>query len=138
MVRLGWIGTVKVKARFPLTEKGWEDAWRALHSVDPSAAAAVAAKLARSAARDSAAAALAALDHESLCNLRGVTFKGGSGGVALAKDQAYELRFLGDRITVSLPRRLDAVLVDPVPGCRQLWKSAGQGRSASRSASFWC
>lgn len=113
VVRLGWSGSIKVKARFPLTEQGWESAWRALTSVDPSAAAAVAARLAELAARNSAAAALGALDHESLCSLRGVTFKGGSGGVPLAKDQAYELRFLGDRITVSLPRRLDAVLAIP-------------------------
>ncbi len=102
-----------VKARFPLTEQGWKSAWRALSSADPSAAAAVAEKLAALAARDSVAAALDALDRESLCDLRRVTFKGGSGGAALAKDQPYELRFLGDRITVSLQRRLDPVLTIP-------------------------
>jgi hypothetical protein len=112
MVRLRVTGTV-VKARFPLTEPGWESAWRALVSVDPSAATAVAAKLAAREARDSAVAALAALDHGSLCTLRSVTFKGGSGGVALAKNQAYGVRFLGDRITVTLPGRLDAVLTIP-------------------------
>lgn len=112
MVRLRWSGTA-AKARFPLTEQGWESAWRALSSVDPSAAAAVAAKLAAQAARDSAAAALAALDHGSLCSLRRVTFKGGSGGVPLAKDQAYEMRFLADRITVILPGRLHAIVTIP-------------------------
>jgi Short C-terminal domain len=112
MVRLGWSRTA-VKARFPLTEQGWESAWQALSSADPSAAEAVAAKLAAQAARDSAAAAQAALDHDSLCHLRRVTFKGGSGGVPLAKDQPYELRFLGDCITVSPPGRLDALLEIP-------------------------
>jgi hypothetical protein len=112
LVQLRWFRRA-VKARFPLTEQGWESAWRALASADPSAAAAVAAKLARQAERDDTVAALAALDQESLCHLRRVTFKGGSGGTPLAKDQAYELRFLGDRSTVSLARRLDAVLSIP-------------------------
>jgi hypothetical protein len=112
MVRLRWSGTA-VKARFPLTEQGWESAWRALSSVDPKAAAAVAAKLAARAERDNATAALAALDHGSLCSLRRMTFKGGSGGGPLAKDQAYEVRFLSDRITVTPPGRLDAVITIP-------------------------
>lgn len=111
MVRLRWSGTA-VKARFPLTEQGWESAWRELSSVDPSAAAAVAAKLAR-VARASATAALAALDHGSLCSLRRVTFKGGSAVGPLVKDQDYQLRFLGDRITVTSPGRLEAVMTIP-------------------------
>jgi len=113
VVRLGWVGSARVKDRFPLTEQGWESAWRALSSVDPSAAAVIAARLADQAARKGAAAALDALDHTSLCHLRRVTFKGGSGGAPLAKDQSYELRFFGDRTTVSLPRHLDAVLTIP-------------------------
>jgi hypothetical protein len=112
LVRLRWFGR-PVKARFPLTEQGWADAWRGLCSADPSAAAAVAAKLARQAERDNAAAALAALDKESLCYLPRVRFKGGSGGSPLAKDDAYILRFLGDQITVGLPRQLNAVLSIP-------------------------
>jgi hypothetical protein len=112
LVRLRWSGTA-VKARFPLTEQGWESAWRALSSVDPRAAAAVAAKLGARAARDSATAALAALDHGSLCSLPRVTFKGGSDEGPLVKDQAYELRFLGDRATVTSPGRLDAVVTIP-------------------------
>jgi hypothetical protein len=113
VVRLGWLSSARVKARFPLTEQGWESAWRALSSVDPSAAAAVRARLADQAARTGAVAALDALDHGSLCHLRRATFKGGSGGVPLAKDQTYELRFFGDRITLSLPRQLDAVHTIP-------------------------
>jgi hypothetical protein len=112
LVRLRWTGRA-VKARFPLTEQGWEAAWLALASADPSAAAAVAAKLARQAERDNSAAALAALDQGSLCYLPRVTFKGGSGGAQLAKDQVYVLRFLGDQITVGLPRQLDALLSVP-------------------------
>jgi hypothetical protein len=109
VVRVKWSGTA-VKARFPLTEQGWASAWQALSGLDPSAAAAVGAKLARQAARDDAAAALAALDHGSLCSLRRVRFKGGSGSEPLTKDQLYELRFLEDRIAVGLPRKLDTVL----------------------------
>jgi Short C-terminal domain len=112
IARLRWSGT-RVKSRFPLTEQGWESAWRALSRVDASAAAAVAEKLAAQAARDSAAADRAALDDGSLCSLRSMTFRGGSGGGPLAKDQAYELRFLGDRITVTMPGRLDALITVP-------------------------
>jgi hypothetical protein len=112
LVRLRWFGG-PIKARFPLTEQGWANAWRALCSSDPSAAAAIAAKLARKAERDNAAAALAALDQQALCYLPRVTFKGGSGGSPLAKDQVYILRFLGDQITVGLPRQLNAVLSIP-------------------------
>jgi Short C-terminal domain len=113
VVRLAWSTSAKVTARFPLTEQGWASAWQELTSVDPGAAAAIAPRLAAQAARDNAAAALDALDEESLCHLRRVTFKSGSGGTPLAKDQAYELRFLADRVTVSLPRRLDPVLTIP-------------------------
>jgi hypothetical protein len=113
VARLARSGSAKVKDRFPLTEPGWESAWRALASVDPSSAAVIAPRLAAQAARDSVEAALDALDQATLCDLRRVTFKSGSGGVPLAKDQAYELRFLADRITVSLPRKLDSVLAIP-------------------------
>jgi Short C-terminal domain len=112
LVQLRWFGR-PVKARFPLTEQGWENAWKALSSADPSAAIAIAAKLARQAERENAAAALAALEQASLCHLPRVTFKGGSGGAALAKDRVYVLRFLGDQLTVSLNRQLNALLSIP-------------------------
>lgn len=109
LVRLRWFGR-RVAARFPLTEQGWEDAWQALSSADPSAAALVAAKLARQAERDKAAAALAALDQQSLCYLPRVTFKGGSGGQPLVTDRVYPLRFLGDQVTVGVDQQLSALL----------------------------
>ena len=112
LVRLRWFGG-PITARFPLTEQGWESAWRALSTADPSAAAFIAAKLARQAERDDAAAALAALDQDSLCYLPRVTFKGGSGGSPLAEDHVYILRFVGDQITVSLPAQRNAVLSVP-------------------------
>jgi hypothetical protein len=112
LVRLRWFGNV-VKARFPLTEQGWESAWRAVASADPSAAAAIAVKLAHQAERDNAAAALAALDQESLFYLPRVTFKGGSGGPGLAKDRVYILRFLGDQISVGSPRQINALVSIP-------------------------
>ncbi len=113
VVRLTWSTSAKVTARFPLTEQGWESAWRALTSVDPGAAAVIAPILAAQAARDCAAAALDALDAQSLCDLRRVTFKSGSSGVPLAQDRPYELRFFTDRVTASLPRGLDPVLTIP-------------------------
>lgn len=113
VVRLGRLGQSKVTERFPLTEEGWESAWRALSGLDAGAAAAVAARLADREARRRAAAALAALDAESSRCLRRVTFNGGSGAVPLAKGQAYDVRFLGDRITVCARRSADAIVEVP-------------------------
>jgi len=104
------LGSVKVTERFPLTEQGWASAWQALSGLDASAAAAIAARLAEREAGRRAAAALTALDAESLRCLRRVTFNGGSGGMPLAKGHAYDLRFLGDRIVVCAPRSVGAIV----------------------------
>jgi hypothetical protein len=113
VVRLGRLDGIKVTERFPLTEQGWASAWRALSGLDASAAAAIAAKLAEREARTRAAAALAALDAESVRCLRRMVFSGGSGGVPLARGQAYDLRFQGDRIMACPLRSVDAIVEVP-------------------------
>jgi hypothetical protein len=110
VARLPRLSSVKVTERFPLTEQGWASAWRALADLDGSAAAAIAAMLAKREPSRRAAAALAALDAESLYCLRRVICNGASGGVPLAKGQAYDLRFLGDRIIVCPPHSVDAIV----------------------------
>ena len=103
VVRKRSTGRAKIIERFPLTEEGWAGAWQALSDLDASAAATVAATLAKQAARKQAAAARRVLDAESLCVVRQSVFNGGSGSAPLTKGQAYDLRFLGDRIVVCPP-----------------------------------
>jgi hypothetical protein len=93
-------GRVKVLQRFPLSEQGWTDAWRALSRLDASAASAIEVKLAKLEAGRRASDALAALDASSLCYLRSVTFAGGSDRGSLTERQHYDLRFQDDRIMV--------------------------------------
>jgi len=101
---------------------------------DADAAAAVAAGLAEREARRSAAAALAARDAESLRCLR-VRFQGGSGGLPLAKDQAIDLRFLGDRVMVCPRRSASAVAMVPYRDVAALEVSGpAPGRSSGELA----
>jgi len=113
VVRLSRLGAVKVKERFPLTEQGWVGAWQALSGRDASAAAAVAAALAKREAAGRKSVALAALDAESLACLRRLRYNGGSDGVPLAKGQAYDVRFLGDRLMVLPPGLAEAIVELP-------------------------
>jgi hypothetical protein len=85
-------------SRFPLTPDGWESAWRALAELDAGAATEVSAILAALAERHR----LAELDSDSV-QVRSVTYDGGSGDAPLTPGQAYDLRFLGDRLTICLP-----------------------------------
>jgi len=134
VVRLGGLGPVKVMQRFPLTEQGWASAWHTLSGLDTRAAAAIARKLAEIAAGRRAVEALAALDAESVCCLRRVTFNGGSSALPLVKSQPYDLRFLRDRIMVC-PSSSAAAVVDvpfrevesvEVGGPGQVSKSTGE------------
>jgi len=113
VVRLSRLDNIKVIERFPLTEQGWATAWRALAALDAEAAVAVGARLARREAGRRGAAALDALDAGSLCCLRYVIFNGGSGTAPLTKGQAYDLRFLSDRIMISPRRSADAIVEVP-------------------------
>lgn len=134
VARLSRLGTARVAERFPLTEQGWASAWRALSNRDADAAAAIAAMFAKREAAGRAAAALAALDAESLRCLRRVMYNGGSGVVPLVKGQVYDLRFLSDRIMVCRPRQVDAIVEVPyrdvetveVDGRGQVSKSPGE------------
>jgi hypothetical protein len=113
VARLSRLGNAKVMERFPLNEQGWASAWQALSGRDAKAAAAIGAKLAEQEAARREAAALAALDAESSRRLRRVIFNGGSGVEPLAKGQAYDLRFLSDRIMVCRPGQVDAIVEVP-------------------------
>jgi hypothetical protein len=103
-------GGLKVLERFALSERGWAEAWQALSSLDASAAAAVAVRLAELEAGRRAAEALAALAARSSCYLASATFDGGSDGGSLIKDQRYDLRFLEDRIMVCAQRSTHALI----------------------------
>lgn len=100
VARLSRMSTIKVKERFPLTEQGWDSAWRALSDLDATAATAVAVRLAEQAESRRAAAAWTAVGAESLCSLRHVIFNGGSGATLPTKDQAYDVLFGSDRVMV--------------------------------------
>jgi hypothetical protein len=101
---------VSVTERFPLTDEGWAQAWAALVASDPAAAEAIVASLAKREKRGRAVADLAALDAETLCLMRHMTFKGGSAGAPMKKDYAYDLRFLSDRATVCATGSADVIV----------------------------
>jgi Short C-terminal domain len=113
VVRVSGWDRIKVNERFPLTEQGWAAAWRALSGLDVEAAAAVGTRLGQIEAGRQSAAALVALNAESLHCLRRVTFNGGSGRGPLTKGRAYDVRFLGDRIMVCLPDSAAAIVEVP-------------------------
>jgi hypothetical protein len=103
VARLSRLDHVTVTSRFPLTDQGWENAWRTLSDLDADAAEAISAQLAVREARRSAATALAELDARTVCRLERMTFKGGSSDSPLARGKYYDLRFLGDRLMVCPP-----------------------------------
>jgi len=134
VARLSPLDTIKVRERFPLTQEGWASAWQALCRADEGAAAAIMPKLIERAERHRTAATFSALDAESLCCLRNLTFKGASGDVPLVQGRAYDLRFLGDRLIVCAPASLNAVIDVPyreveaveISGPGETGKSAGE------------
>ena len=113
VVRISRLDRVGIISRFPLTDQGWASAWRSLSGLDADAAKAVGAKLATIEARRGAAAALAALEAETMQCLRGMTYSGGSGDVPLASERAYDLRFLSDRLAVCPPASATAIVEMP-------------------------
>jgi putative oligomerization/nucleic acid binding protein len=113
VARIGLLGRITVTERFPLTEQGWADAWQVIAGRDAGAATVIAARLAAREGRGRTSSALAALDAESLCYLRGMTFNGGSGEARLAKETAYDVRFLSDRLMVCPPGVAEPIIEVP-------------------------
>jgi hypothetical protein len=124
-------GRATVIERFPLTEEGWAGAWQALSSLDESAAAAVAASLAKQAARKQATAARRALDDQSLCVVRYAVFKGGSGAAPLTKGRAFDLRFMSDRIVACPPWPGEPIALLPYRDVETVEVSGSSPRSSS-------
>jgi hypothetical protein len=135
VVRLNRFDRAKVAARFPLTDEGWESAWRTLADLDADAAAAVSAQLAKREARRSAAATLAELDARTVCRLRHMTYNGGSGDSPLVRDKYYDLRFVGDRLLVCPAGSVAAVLELPYHDVEAM-EVSGSDRSRSQGESL--
>jgi hypothetical protein len=131
VARLSRSGQIKVTDRFPLTEVGWTDAWRTFADLDPAAAAVVAQRLAKLAARKDSAAALAALNAKSVRILEYVKFSGGSGATSLTSGRTYDVRFLSDRIMVCQNRSASSVAEMAYPEVEAVEAtSTSSGRSA--------
>jgi Short C-terminal domain len=113
LVRLSRVGDGKVIRHFPFTEDGWTQAWTALAELDADSANAVAAALAKRAARDQVVAELAQLDADSVRCLRSATFNGGPDETSLVKGRTYDVRFLSDRVKICPPRAIQTVLELP-------------------------
>jgi hypothetical protein len=124
-------GNNKVLERFPFSEQGWADAWQLLSRTDPSAAAAIGARLAKLEAAHRAAAALSALAARSVCYLPSVAFDGGSDSGPLAKGQRYDLRFQNDRLLVCLQYSADALVELPYADVEDVEVSGAASQPAS-------
>ena len=104
VVRLPRLSAAKVLSRFPLTPDGWASAWHALAELDPDAATLIGSTLAARAERRRSTEL-----ESSTVRLRSMTYNGGSGGAPLDRGQAYDLRFLGDRLSICQPATNAAV-----------------------------
>jgi hypothetical protein len=138
VARLGLLGRIKVTERFAFTERGWADAWQVLSGRDARAATAISARLSAREGRVQDSEARAALDAESLCSLRWVTFSGGSGEARLAKGKGYDVRFLGDRLMVCPPGQTDPIIEVPYTDVETVEVSgSGQGDSSPGNMLAW-
>jgi hypothetical protein len=100
-VRRSALGTLKIVERYPLTEEGWAQAWRALVKLDSAMAQKILPVLAQRVEKADDFARRRKLYARSLAFLPLVVFIGGylSEG-ELAAGQACELWFLEDRLSV--------------------------------------
>jgi Short C-terminal domain len=114
IIRRSGLGSLKVVENFPLTEDGWASAWQSLVTQNPGAAPKV---LERLKAREADAARLSPvsrevteLDAHSLASLSDVAYLGGYvPGSAIFAGQQYDVRFLQDRLLVTVCRRADVL-----------------------------
>ncbi|HKR69503.1 MAG TPA: hypothetical protein VJT16_11740 [Streptosporangiaceae bacterium] len=112
--------TSKVTERFPMTEEGWSLAWDALVGHDPASAERILAILENREARQRVRDAHTALDDETLCMMRSVTFNGGTCMAPLAKGQTCDLRFMSDKVMVCAHRSADAIIEMPYRDVRSV------------------
>lgn len=126
-VRRSPMGALKIVERYPLTDAGWAQAWRAFAQLDPAAAAKVLPVLARRAEAATGFAQRRELNERSLAHLPAVVFVGGypTGG-ELAPGEQCELRFLADRLAVYRQGSLAALAQLPYPSV-QAAEIAGPG-----------
>jgi Short C-terminal domain len=109
-VRRSALGMLKIVERYPLTEKGWRQAWRAFAELDSAMAEKALSALAHRVEAESGFAERKQLDARSLAFLPDVIFIGGYlAGGGLAAGQKYDVRFLEDRLSVSRQSSLKAV-----------------------------
>jgi hypothetical protein len=127
-VRRSALGALKIVARFPLTDAGWTQAWRALVKLDSATAEAVLPVLAHRAESASGFEERKKLDARSLAFLPEVIFVGGYlAGDELVAGRVYELRFLADRLSV-FPRDGLTALAEFSYADVQAVEVAGPGR----------
>jgi hypothetical protein len=136
-LRRNAFGTLKIVQRYPLTDKGWVEAWQELQTLDPDTAEKVRAVLNQRTIRDRAAFEMSQLDASSLGYLLEVTFLGGYlARTELAVGACYDLRFLEDRLSIFPVRGIDSVRDLPYselqavevggPGLVRRWSPAKQ------------
>jgi hypothetical protein len=126
VLRRNPLGSIQVAERFPLTEVGWAEAWRALASRDSHSAGVVrqvlAARPDSSAARENARANERGKQERTDLEARTVAFLPRMiylGGYCPDADMrvrnAYDVRFLRDRLAVFPPSGIRPVLAVPYP-----------------------
>jgi hypothetical protein len=117
IIRRSALGSLKVVESFPLTEDGWEQAWRSLVNHGPAVVPRVLAALqARQAAQLAVPdpGQVRELEARSLATMRDVAYLGGYvPGSELHAGERYDLRFLEERLAVTTPRR--AAMLAEVP-----------------------
>jgi hypothetical protein len=115
------LGSYKVVDRFPLTEEGWAEAWKALVKLSPAAAGKIRATLASRTAEDRAlqrrfepSPEVAELDSRSLACLYEVALLGGyATRASLTIGEYYDVRFLEDRLIVVPALQADVLIGVP-------------------------
>jgi hypothetical protein len=113
LVRTSVMGD-KILDRFPLTQNGWDRAWKALVKLDADAAQAVAKTLQESRATAARSEAASELDARTLIALPEVAYLGGYiSEPTITPGKWYDVRFLEDRLAVFACRGADVLAEVP-------------------------